>query len=283
VTGSLQGNWYDQHHAWLLATNQTVRDSEEWAASLGAFLNTTEGEGFRDKVAFENGVVVGAQIDTRVEAEDTSMMTHARRMRTARGEVRKRAGSLGTVVVYANWFVWLESFIVLARETTVSMLIAVSTVLVILIVLLGDLLAAALVTFCVADVCVCVFGCLYWYNDTINFISAFFIVIAVGLAADAPAHVTRGYLDSRLPTRDLRARDALAKLGPHVFRGGFSTICGIAIVGFAVTYIFFSLFKLLMTILILALWNGLALMPVVCSLIGPMRLLIRREMRAHYL
>mmetsp|Transcript_2896 Transcript_2896/g.9597 ORF Transcript_2896/g.9597 Transcript_2896/m.9597 type:complete len:95 (-) Transcript_2896:1915-2199(-) len=58
---------------------------------------------------------------------------------------------------------------------------------------------------------------------------------------------------------------------------------GIAIVGFAVTYIFFSLFKLLMTILILALWNGLALMPVVCSLIGPMRLLIRREMRAHYL
>jgi len=132
-----------------------------------------------------------------------------------------------------------------------------------------------------------------------NFITAFFIVIAVGLSADArasveiecgsdfllpssprdsfaqlfpqaPAHLCRAFLDSRAETRDLRAKEALGKLGPSVFRGGVSTILGIAITGFTVSYIFFAFFRLLMTILILALWNGLAVMPVVCSLIGPM-------------
>eukprot|EP00635_Sarcinochrysidales_sp_CCMP3193_P000452 CAMPEP_0118919788 /NCGR_PEP_ID=MMETSP1166-20130328/18739_1 /TAXON_ID=1104430 /ORGANISM="Chrysoreinhardia sp, Strain CCMP3193" /LENGTH=946 /DNA_ID=CAMNT_0006860323 /DNA_START=21 /DNA_END=2861 /DNA_ORIENTATION=- len=267
---SLEGNWYDQHQRWLSETNTAVRNSEEWTDSLRTFLSTTSGEGFRDKISFENNVVVGAEIDTRFKVVDTTILTHARRMRSARREVRKLAGSLGTVIVYADTFVWLESFLVIARETAYSMFIAVSTVLVVLLLLLGDVAAAFLVALCVADVCICVFGCLYWYNDAINFITAFFIVIAVGLSADAPAHLCRAFLDSRAETRDLRAKEALGKLGPSVFRGGVSTILGIAITGFTVSYIFFAFFRLLMTILILALWNGLAVMPVVCSLIGPM-------------
>jgi len=150
------------------------------------------------------------------------------------------------------------------------MFAAVGTVFVVLVLLLGDVVAALLVTLFVADVCVCTFGALYWYNDAVNYITAFFIVIAVGLSADAPAHVCKAYLEARGPTRDSRAREALARLGPSVFRGGISTIIGIAITGITVTYVFQTFFRYLMTILVLSLWNGLAVMPVVCSLVGPM-------------
>lgn len=80
----------------------------------------------------------------------------------------------------------------------------------------------------------------------------------------------RAFLDSRESTRRERAREALEKLGPSVFKGGFSTICGIIVTGACLTYVFQTFFRYLMTILILALYNGLAVVPVICSFIGPM-------------
>ena len=63
--------------------------------------------------------------------------------------------------------------------------------------------------------------------------------------------------------------EALDLLGPPVFLGGTSTILGICLTGFCVTYVFQTFFRYLMTILILAVWFGLVVMPVVCALIGP--------------
>ena len=54
-----------------------------------------------------------------------------------------------------------------------------------------------------------------------------------------------------------------------MFLGGTSTILGICLTGFCVTYVFQTFFRYLMTILILAVWFGLVVMPVVCALIGP--------------
>jgi len=273
VTASLEDNWYDAHAEWLLGRDRTVTSNEEWLESLHDFLNTTAGEGFVDRVVFDvDDGIVATEISSYWEAHEGrgGTMAYARKMRTARREVRKLAGSLGTVIVYHGFMIWLESFVVVARETTQAMVIAVSVVLVVLVVLLGDLLVGALVACCVADVCICVFGSLYWYALDVNFLTAFFVTLSVGLASDAPAHYCRAYLESRLPTRELRAREALATLGPPVFRGGMSTICGIVICAFCVTWIFLTFLKLLTTILVLALWNGLAFMPVVCALAGPM-------------
>eukprot|EP00635_Sarcinochrysidales_sp_CCMP3193_P000167 CAMPEP_0118900274 /NCGR_PEP_ID=MMETSP1166-20130328/6451_1 /TAXON_ID=1104430 /ORGANISM="Chrysoreinhardia sp, Strain CCMP3193" /LENGTH=1003 /DNA_ID=CAMNT_0006839413 /DNA_START=44 /DNA_END=3055 /DNA_ORIENTATION=- len=273
VTESLSDNWFDEHARWLAATNRTVASQLDWLASLHDFLEDDAGLGYVDKIAFDGprGNIVGTEIDTRWKDEDVTGGINMRRMRNSREEVRDASKSrLGTVIVYNNQFVWHESFAFIAGSTFFSMIIAVSTVFLVLVVLLGDVLAATLVTAFVADVCICVFGSLYWYNDAVNYITAFFIVIAVGLSADAPAHVCHAYLEARGPTRDLRAKECLAKLGPSVFRGGVSTILGIAVTGFCVTYVFQTFFKYLMTILVLSLWNGLAVMPVVCSLFGPM-------------
>ena len=270
VNDSLDDNWYEEHQRWLLSTNRTVTSQSEWRASLEVFLETDEGQGFVKKIAFENGVVVGAEIDTRWKSEDVSGISNMRRMREARKTVRDHSGNLGTVIVYNDQFVWHESFAFVAASTITSLLIAVSTVFLVLLLLLGDVLAALFVTLFVADVCVCTLGSVYWYDDGVNYITAFFIVIAVGLSADAPAHLCRAYLDSRRPTRQERATDAIAKLGPSVFKGGVSTIVGIAITGFCITYVFITFFRYLMVILLLSLFNGLAVMPVLLSLIGPM-------------
>ena len=269
VKESLQYNWYYEHEKWLQISAQNVTSSEEWLFSLQEFLK--EDLRFRDHIAFdESGSIVGARIDTRWKNEQATETANMRRMRQARKEVRKRAGDLGTVIVHGPFFVWYEAFAFLKHETIKSLVVAVTTVFVVLLVLLGHLAAALSVTALVADVCLCTLGSLYWYNDGLNVSTAFFMVLAAGLSADAPAHICHAFLDSRKPTRRQRASEAIAKLGPSVFRGGLSTIVGIATLGFCVTYIYLRFFRYLMTILVLALWNGLAVMPVLCSLIGPM-------------
>ena len=135
--------------------------------------------------------------------------------------------------------------------------------------LLGDLWAACLVASSVIMVCLITYGSIYWYNDHLNNVSAFFVIIAVGLATDASAHYCVAFLESSKPTSKDRAVEALDLLGPPVFLGGTSTILGICLTGFCVTYVFQTFFRYLMTILILAVWFGLVVMPVVCALIGP--------------
>ena len=76
------------------------------------------------------------------------------------------------------------------------------------------------------------------------------------------------FLESSKSSSKDRA-EALDLLGPPVFLGGTSTILGICLTGFCVTYVFQTFFRYLMTILILAVWFGLVVMPVVCALIGP--------------
>ena len=261
--------WYDAFEASSFYSSN-VTSSDEYTEALTTFLSSNEGLPYSDKVVFDNGVIVATQIDTYWLSGKKTRGDFKRYMRDSRKKVRKNADpGLGTVIVWNSEFLWFESFVIIAASTIQGMLIAVASVLVVLIILLGDAVAALLVASTVAFVCVATFGSVYLYGDQVNYISAFFIVIAVGLSTDAPAHVCRAFLESQYGSRHDRVVDALTKLGPSVFRGGISTILGIAITGACITYVFASFFKYLMTILCLALWNGVALMPVLLSLVGP--------------
>jgi len=269
VDSSLEDNWYSAYDSWLDASGRANANYSQWLVNLRTFLDTDEGSGYATKVILDDEKgVVAAQVDsswTRVGAWGGD---GKRRMRKARDEVR--GTPLGTVIVYEADFIWNESFVTILLNTVRAIVGAAVTVLIILLLLLGNVIAALMVATSVAFVCICTLGAVYWYNDGLNYITSFFIVIAVGLSADAPAHVMRAYLDSRAPTRQERAREALEKLGPSVWKGGISTILGIVITGATLTYVFQVFFRYLMTILILALYCGLAVMPVVCSLCGAM-------------
>ena len=277
IKDSLRGNWYEEHEKFrkrkkknATALENNASTSEEWLASLREFVE--EDERFVDKIAFdaETGAVAGARIDTRWKGADEQGIERTRQMLKSRRTVRQNAGDLGTVVVYNPGFIWYESHRVHATSMVFSMSVALGVVSFVLVLLLGDAFAALLVSLLIALACSFTFGSIYWYGDTVNSITAIFVPIAVGLSADAPAHICRAFLDSRLESRHLRAKEAIANLGAAVFRGQASTIAGLAITAFCATWVFRSFFRYLTTILLLSLWNGLALMPVLCSIIGPM-------------
>mmetsp|Transcript_17963 Transcript_17963/g.27014 ORF Transcript_17963/g.27014 Transcript_17963/m.27014 type:complete len:917 (+) Transcript_17963:103-2853(+) len=267
---SLQANWYSAHQQWLIDTSQTIpSDSQTYLISIKQFLASDDGRAYNKKIFFDpnSGQISATEINTRwLQPKDARQSIHW--MRAARRRAKDAAPQLRPIV-FAPPFVWIEGLAIITNETIRSLAIATSVVIFVLITLLGDLALAALVGSMVVSICLCVYGSIYWYGDHLNFISGFFIIISVGLATDAPAHIAHTYIHAPTNTARDRVVFALDTLGSSVFRGAFSTLLGTLVIGFAKTYVFQTFFWYLTSIMVLSMWFGLAVAPCSLALIGP--------------
>ncbi len=60
-------------------------------------------------------------------------------------------------------------------------------------------------------------------------------------------------------------------MGPAVLNGGVSTILAFILLSTSDTYIFLSFFKIFFLICVFGLYHGLIALPVILSLVGPLR------------
>ena len=165
----------------------------------------------------------------------------------------------------------LDVIKVVVKETVTSLLFAAAAVFVVLILMLANFQLAALILGVCGCISVCLLGSIYWYGDNLNNVTAFFIIIAVGLSVDCSAHIAHTFAHAHGATRDDRAREALHHMGDSVFKGSISTFFGICITGLAKHYIFWCFFKFLASIIAYAVYFGMVVVPVILSLVGPMQ------------
>lgn len=155
IPSSIENHWYAAYDEWLVATNQSNANYDEWLVKLKNFLST-DGVGYSTKVVIDDRGVAGTQVDTTWISKGAFGADGKRRMRKARKEVR--GTPLGTVIVYEADFIWNESFQIILPTTLRAIIGAAVTVLVILILLLGDLAAAVIVACAVGFVCISTLG-----------------------------------------------------------------------------------------------------------------------------
>ncbi|KAJ1458309.1 patched [Pelagophyceae sp. CCMP2097] len=265
--GFVTSNWYVAHERWQRNEGLNVSSSAEYLSSLHTFLESPSGAAYSTFVVFsDDGNVSGTKINAFWKKADDGLQAK-RWMQHSRKTLRKTP-SLAPIVYGFN-FVWLEAFEVILRQTLTSLAVSCAAVEVVLLVLLGNVWAATLVSWAVVLVCLLTYSAIYWYSQRLNPVSSFFIIIAVGLSTDASAHVAHAFLRASQPLRKRRAVAALMDLGPSVLRGGVSTLVGIAVVAASTTYVFRTFFFYLATILVTALIVGLVFMPVILSILGP--------------
>ena len=137
----------------------------------------------------------------------------------------------------------------------------------------------ALVLFAVLLVDIYLIALIYYWGLTLNTIAGCNLIFALGMAVDYSSHIAHSYLLAEPPARcvtdhskrNYKATIALSQMGSSVFHGGFSTFIAISILGFSQSYSFQVFFKTWMGIVIFGMSNGLILLPVVLSLIGPVK------------
>lgn len=256
-------NWFEAHEAW--ASPGAFNSSQTYLASLRSFAANATGGKYADHIVFgDDGGVRATRIDVVWERGTTAEVT-LHRMHKSRRVIHRAAPSLRPLVADEK-FIWASGLDGIFTWTSRSLALSCGAIAVVLLVLLGDMFAVTLTSFCIFTVGLATFGAIYFFNDRLHTWTSFFIVIAVGLAADAPAHICHAYLHApeHLDSKE-RAFLALTRLGPSVFDAGISTLAGFCILAGCESYLFLIFFKYLSLIIGLSCFFGLTFVPVVLA------------------
>lgn len=126
------------------------------------------------------------------------------------------------------------------------------------------LLIAAIVVMVDADL----IAAIYWQDNNLAPFSFAAVVISVGLCLDYSIHVAQEFLVAD-GTANERASEAVTKVGRAVFNGGFTTFLGMAVLSMGPGKPFYAFAFLFMYMVVLGLFHGVLVLPVVMSIMKP--------------
>uniref|UniRef100_A0A7E4VNZ3 SSD domain-containing protein n=1 Tax=Panagrellus redivivus TaxID=6233 RepID=A0A7E4VNZ3_PANRE len=166
-------------------------------------------------------------------------------------------------------FTFWEQYLHLTKNLTTAILIIGSSVLLVISLLIFNPWAASMVAIVVVSMTIELAGFMGLFGVKMNPISAVTLITAVGIGVEFTAHVVLAYLSS-LGTRDERMEAAMEHMFIPVLHGCLSTLLGIIMLAFSEFDFVVKYFFVVMTALILiGLFNGVAMLPVMLSFIGP--------------
>ena len=176
-----------------------------------------------------------------------------------------------------------ETYFTLNSDFVTCLSLSLVAVLVVVMLVTADLMTTVLVTLMVLITDFLLVGSIDYLGLTFNGIVVLNVVLAVGTSVDYSTHIAYGYQTQAVPPsiqsksnqeiRIYKAKMAMRLMGPSVFHGGFSTFSAIILTAPSQSYIFVVFFRLWSPILFFGLMNGLVLLPVILSFIGPTKTL----------
>jgi len=166
------------------------------------------------------------------------------------------------------YYIW-EFYAVAVDElafTTISGVVAVSFIA---FVLIPHKTAILFVLPMMLILYVDLLGTLQFIGLSINPLTYICLVMSIGLLVDFLLHLILRYYESAEKTRDGKVKDTLQTMGASILVGGLSTIFGVVPLAFSSSGIIKIVFNMFFAMVALGLANGLILLPVILSYVGP--------------
>lgn len=122
---------------------------------------------------------------------------------------------------------------------------------------------------CVLLTLVNVGGFMQRWGLTLDICSCIALQLAVGLCVDYAAHIGHTFLTISHGNRNRRSLETVLHIGAAVLYGGGSTILSLSVLSGSQAYTYRTFFKIFLLVILLGLFHGLVLLPVILSLVGP--------------
>ncbi|XP_062553950.1 patched domain-containing protein 3-like [Armigeres subalbatus] len=122
---------------------------------------------------------------------------------------------------------------------------------------------------CVVLTLVNVGGFMQRWGLTLDICSCIALQLAVGLCVDYAAHIGHTFLTISHGNRNRRSLDTVLHIGAAVLYGGGSTILALSILSGSQAYTYRTFFKIFLLVIVIGLFHGLVLLPVILSIVGP--------------
>ena len=183
----------------------------------------------------------------------------------------RRIAEEESMTAYHPAFVFFDQYIAILPNTLQNVGIALAAMFVVSIFIIPHPWAAFLITASIVTICVGVAGLMAFWSVNLDSISMINIILCIGFSVDFSAHICYAFMASKKATRNEKTVDALYQLGYPIIQGAISTILGTIPLAFSSSYLFRTFFKTLFLVICLGFLHGFVILPVVLSLIGPMR------------
>ncbi|VDK65129.1 unnamed protein product [Onchocerca ochengi] len=166
-------------------------------------------------------------------------------------------------------FIFWEQYLNLRWHLLLAVGVITSAVFITISILVFNPWAAVMVTIVVISMAIELAGFMGATGVKLNPVSAVTLITAVGIGVEFTVHVVLVYLTS-LGTKNERMAACLNHMFIPVIHGGLSTLLGIIMLAFSeFEFIVKYFFVVLSALILIGLFNGLMLLPVLLSLIGP--------------
>lgn len=176
-----------------------------------------------------------------------------------------------------SFYTFYEQFVNVEKYMVQSLLMCAAVVTIVCFGFLFHPMAVLLVVLSIGVTVVEVLGFLSLAGLKANGPSAMNMILAVGLCIEFNVHLARHFITAS-GTRRERAVVAVTEMGGPVFLGGISTFLGVCFLsGAEFPYFVLYFFNMYAIIIFIGMMNGLLLLPVLLSLVGPDAILDNAE------
>lgn len=285
VHGSLQ-SWHKDYMNWLqLASRSDIRATglnpadgyplteEAFYNNLLLFLNTPGG--MRHAVDLKWNTTDWSQTTQRkINATRITFTIKNQASSTKEVQAMDSMDSLTSQYFGSDAFVWVSLFRnwetnrVIQSELYMNLCLAFVAVLLVTLTLVANVWMCVLVCLCVIVNVVNVCGFMHFWGLTIDTLTSILLILSIGLAVDYSAHIGHMFMMVN-GTKDERTRRTVSLIGPAVVHGGFSTFLAFVLLSNSNSYVFITFFKVFFLVVVFGLFNGITLLPVVLSWVGP--------------
>lgn len=232
---------------------------------LRKFLNTTYGTIFINDILINGNCIIASRfhIHSRSLIKSSDQASLMIRLR----DIAK--SSPLPVFVFSPNFIFYEQYVQIVPQTIQTLVIAVSVVFLVTAAFMPLPVLILLVTMSVSMIMVGVIGMMEMWGLTLSSVTMIHIIMCVGFSVDFSAHICHAY--AHIPGKDRQSKvsSALDVAGGPILNGALSSFIGIIVLAFSQSYIFFSFFKVMSTVVIVGVMHAIFLLPVLLSLKGP--------------
>eukprot|EP00004_Rigifila_ramosa_P000723 TRINITY_DN1075_c0_g1_i1.p1 TRINITY_DN1075_c0_g1~~TRINITY_DN1075_c0_g1_i1.p1 ORF type:complete len:1056 (+),score=262.95 TRINITY_DN1075_c0_g1_i1:29-3169(+) len=173
------------------------------------------------------------------------------------------------VFPYGTTYLLWEQYLDLTNTLFLVCGLSILGVFIVTFAFMLSALMSLLLIFCLIFVQVCVFGLMTYAQVQFNSVSLLCLVLVAGISVDYTVQFALAFHRST-GTRDERAQQAVQAMFSPVLSGGLTTLLSVVLLA-AAKYPYFEIYFLRMfgLMAVIGLFAGLALLPVLLSLVGP--------------